>query len=220
MYKEFSEELSPESKDIVNTLRDFGFYQPHFAMKTSTALNTIYTISRVSFYDDKTKYHPVLHLEPRTNLFWFPKFTRAIIFALADNLPKWAANDLERDFTPWGSQTGKDNKNSIPFSYLDTILHAVFQQIKEDCKKYNGEDIPEYMQADALAANQKFPITHKTSSEITIANYMNFLKYIEAGIDFEASLIFSESNISYEKLVASEFYDPDLPIELVMSLLD
>lgn len=220
MYKEFSEELRTGTEGVVDSLRNFGFYQPNFTMRKFTALNTIYVISRVSFYNNETKYHPVLYLEPRTNLFWFPKFTRAIIFALADTLPKWAANDLERDFIPYGSETGKDNKNSISFSYLDEVLEAVYQQINLDCKKYNNEDIPDYMRADALAANQKFPINHKTNSDTTISKYTNFLKYIEAGIDFEASLIFSESNISYEKIIASEYYDPNLPIEIVMSLLD
>lgn len=220
MYSEFIAEAGENGTELAHTLRELGFDSPDFGVRASQNANMIYTVVRQTIIDGKTSYRDIIHLEPKTQLLWFPRLTRAIMFAFIEAVPEWKANNLQEKFYLGNKRTGKDNTNSIKFVQGKLMLTEIYKQVSEECIKFDGNPIPETLFADVIAANQQFPITNKTSAKKDIERYISLLKFLEAGVDFESALIFNAANVSYNKIVDSGFFNPDLPAEIMVSLVE
>lgn len=228
MDSEFLSELTPRSEGIVESMNKLGFSGPNFALVKTNRMttngfhancNNIYSLVRITYSTGHAEYNRILHIEPKINLFWFNELTKATMFAIMDTIPSWAANDLDRQFIIHGSMTGKDNKNSLKIPDFEKVITAIYKQINNDLREYGGTGIPEYLMADAIAVNQQFPIRNKFHEEKKALRYINFLRFLESGVDFEAATSFDKANIDYDQMVSSEFYNPDLPPEILLALV-
>lgn len=216
-FVKFASVLGDDPHQVMDILIRYGFTERKFTVEENhQGKNVVYQINRTTYYDGKISHYPLLCFEPKTQLFWFEKITKILMFALMDAVPTWDARNL-KGFKLGKNLTGLNNYNSVKFSELSTVLDEVYKVLNEEIQNMNV-NISEHQMSDALVSDQIFSLGHKTSRrpKIKIKRFQSMLLFLAGDLDLENALILDKAGVSYEQV---QDYDLSFGAEILIELV-